>query len=95
MEELKNVINEITSKNNEFIFSNTEEKLKYYVTKYPKISNAYPTLIKKACESNFDVDKFMWMLDIATSVKEDDISQHDASVKVGERLVDEYVKPLI
>ena len=92
MEELKNIVNEMVKDN---AFMNSEEKLKHYVNKYPKISNEYPMLIKKACEPNFDIQRFKWMLDMIDNVKSNNITQHDASVKVGEHLVDEYVKPLL
>jgi len=74
---------------------NETDKIKYFVSKYPITSDKNPMLIKKACEENFDMDRFVWMLQMSQSVDKKTISQHDASVKVGEMLVDYHIKPLI
>jgi hypothetical protein len=71
------------------------DKIKYFVSKYPITSDKNPILIKKACGENFDMDRFLWMLKMSESVGEKKISQHDASVKVGEMLVDQHIKPLL
>lgn len=74
-------------------FNDEKSKEEYYISKYPYLSNTFPMIVKKACETNFDYEKFKWMMDIQKKVKENKISQHNASVEVGERLVDEHVKP--
>jgi enolase len=94
MHELKVAITDIIMNNTEE-FSNEKNKIKYYIEKYPKLSNEYPMIFKKACEPNFDFSKFVWMTNMVHDINKNEITQHDASVKVGERLVDEYVKPLI
>tara|TARA_X000000368_G_C22867122_1_gene639202 strand:+ start:121 stop:474 length:354 start_codon:yes stop_codon:yes gene_type:complete len=74
-------------------FNDEKAKEEYYILKYPQLSNTFPIIIKKACETNFDYEKFKWMMEIQKRVKENKISQHNASVEVGERLVDDHVKP--
>jgi hypothetical protein len=74
---------------------NEADKIEYFVSKYPITSDKNPMLIKKACGENFDMDRFLWMLKMSQSVNKKTISQHDASVKVGEMLVDYHIKPLL
>ena len=74
-------------------FDDVQSKIDYYSSMYPNLFTAYPTALKKACEPNFDLEKFKWMMNMQKSVQNNQISQHNASVEVGERLVDEHVKP--
>lgn len=71
------------------------EKEKYFVIKYKTIADKYPMIIKKACEDDFDYAKIFWMIDKKLEVDSQRISQHDASIEVGEVLVDEYIKPIV
>ena len=70
-------------------------KEEHFVIKFKEISDSYPMLIKKACEKDFDFDKLFWMIDQKEKVDTKTTTQHDASVEVGERLVDEYIKPIV
>jgi hypothetical protein len=72
-----------------------EEKERYFVNKYKEVSNNYPMLFKKACEDNFDYTKIFWMIEQKRNVDTAQISQHDASVKVGEVLVNDHIKPML
>jgi hypothetical protein len=74
-------------------FDDVKSKIDYYSSMYPNLFTAYPTALKKACESNFDLEKFKWMMNMQKNVQNNQISQHNASIEVGERLVDEHVKP--
>jgi|UniRef100_A0A6C0BRW2 hypothetical protein len=74
-------------------FQDENTKEMHYVSKYPNLSNIYPMIFKKACEKDFDYEKFVWMMSIKKDVNENNVTQHNASIKVGERLVDEYIKP--
>jgi len=71
------------------------EKEKYFVTKYKTIADEYPMIIKKACDDDFDYAKMFWMIDKKLEVDSQRISQHDASIEVGEVLVDQYIKPIV
>ena len=42
-----------------------------------------------------DIKKLENMSQLANKVKTNEISQHDASVKIGGELCDEYVKPVL
>ena len=74
-------------------FDDVKGKFDYYSSNYPNLFTTYPTALKKACETNFDLEKFKWMMNMQKSVQNNQISQHNASIEVGERLVDEHVKP--
>jgi hypothetical protein len=69
------------------------EKLELFSNKYKDLYAQYPHIIKKACEVDFDVEKFKWMISMQESVKSDFVSKHNADITVGERLVDEHIKP--
>ena len=70
-----------------------KEKLDVYSKKYSDLYAIYPQLFKKACEPNFDVEKLAWMLNMLENVNSNGVSKHNADVCVGERLVDEHIKP--
>ena len=63
--------------------------------KYRDFSLNYPAIFIMAADGNLDMKRFESMVNMAQRVKDDKISQHDASVKVGESLVNDYVKPKI
>jgi len=53
----------------------------------------YPSIFKMAWEGNMDFVRLKYMLEMIDKVKQNKISEHDASVDVGQKLVDEIVKP--
>jgi len=57
------------------------------------LNTKFPFIFKMVCGDNADLKKLKFMLENITSIKNNRISEHDASVKVGQLLVDEYVKP--
>lgn len=66
-----------------------------YLSKYPEFSSNYPTLFDKLFEPKFDKSILLNMMDQKQQIDSNLLSQHDASVKVGELLVNKYVKPLL
>ena len=72
---------------------NEKEKLEYYSKKYESLYSTYPGIIKKACEPEFDVERFLWMLSMIDNVNTNNITKYDADIKVGELLVDKHIKP--
>jgi len=70
-----------------------EEKIEKYKTKYADFYSNFKVLLESSCEKEFDVEKLKFMLQYRDMIDKNDISKHDASVKVGEVLVNEYVKP--
>jgi hypothetical protein len=89
---LINVVNEILNDQTRV----GPEKNAKYVHKYPEISARYPIIIKKVTEeSDFDLARLEWMIGMLRKVEDKSITQYDASIKVGEKLVDEHIKPLL
>lgn len=83
------IVNDICKNTN----MNEKEKQEYYSKKYEVLYSRYPHIIKKACEPKFDVDRFLWMLSMVDNVNMNNITKHDADIKVGELLVDKHIKP--
>jgi hypothetical protein len=54
----------------------------------------YPTLFQAAVEPSFDEKKLNFMLEVLDKMA-GGMTQHQASVIVGQKLVDSYVKPMI
>jgi hypothetical protein len=69
-----------------------KEKKQKYEKEHPIFIEAYPTLFEMACKKDFDFKQFQRMLQLKISVDKGNISQHDASVKVGTQLFNTYVK---
>ena len=65
--------------------------------KYPEFSAQYPALFQLVFNpvDNWekDVERLTQMVALASKVKSNKITQHDASVQIGTELVDKYVKP--
>ena len=90
MNELKDVLEEMKDSS-----LKGEEKQKYFVSKYNQLANKYPMIFKKASEPNFDYQKMFWMIDKQDNVNRKNISQHEASIEIGEELVNEHIKPVL
>ena len=90
--ELISIVDEIYNDEN----PPSESKCEKYVKKYPVISEKYPMIIKKVTqEKDFDLERLKWMVVMLTKVESKTISKHEADIEVGEKLVDEHVKPLL
>lgn len=89
--DIKDLIIEIVE--DKSLYKSSSNKNEYYRAKYPTLSEQYKVLIQKACEPDFDIDKFLWMLDMKSQVDAKKITTHEASVEVGKVLVDQYVAP--
>lgn len=53
----------------------------------------YNSLFKLCTSEDYDLNKLMLFIQMASSVQRKEITEHDASVQIGEMLVNEYVKP--
>ncbi len=63
--------------------------------KWPKFAENYKQLFSETVDGELDPTKFNYMMMMLRQIEQGSMSVHSASVKVGEVLVDEYVKPLI
>ena len=78
-------------KNNQGI---NEEELDIIVKKdYHSFIEQYPTIYKKIKDNTLDEDKFTYMLDMLSKVNNKEMTEFNASVDIGQKLVDHYVKP--
>ena len=62
---------------------------------FPYLSEHAKTLFSKCCSGEMDDAKIAYMISMMRKVISGKKSEHDASVNIGQRLVDEYVMPLI
>tara|TARA_B110000211_G_scaffold234928_1_gene307484 strand:- start:6824 stop:7129 length:306 start_codon:yes stop_codon:yes gene_type:complete len=62
-------------------------------TVHSALYEAHPTIFKIAISTSYDYDRLKYMLEMADKIKKKTITEHDASVKVGEVLVNDLVKP--
>ena len=75
--------------------SNTKELQQHYANKYPLFKENYPTLFEKLFDTTFDKKLLNLMLEEKKNIDSNTVSQHNASVKIGEVLVNKYVKPML
>lgn len=52
-----------------------------------------PGLLSMCCSDSCDLKMIRFMLDNMIKIQKKELSEHDASVKVGEVLVEDFVKP--
>lgn len=69
----------------------SEQKLAVFREKYREFYDSYPILFEMCCKDSFEMNQLKFMLSMRDQVEENKLTQHDASVKVGQRLVDRYV----
>jgi len=53
----------------------------------------YPALFEKILDGTLEKNQFNFMLNMMSKVQNNELSDHAASVQVGQVLVDKYVKP--
>jgi hypothetical protein len=61
--------------------------------KHKEFSERYPHLFEMCCAGDIDERKLSMMVGLLARVRDESITEHDASVRVGQMLVDEYVMP--
>lgn len=71
------------------------DKKEVYGNKYPKFANKYPLLFNMCCTDNCDTVRVRSMLALLGDVETSRITQHDASVAVGQDLYNAYIQPVL
>jgi hypothetical protein len=64
--------------------------------KYKNINDSYPAIFTMIFNPKFNLhsyNRLKYMINMALKIEKNDITEHDASVAVGQKLVDEIVKP--
>lgn len=72
-----------------------KDKHRVFRKTFPEFVEKYPMLFQMACEPDFNMERLVYMLRMRDAVHTQTVSQHQASVSVGENLFQEYVKPLV
>tara|TARA_B100001093_G_scaffold466728_1_gene485349 strand:+ start:308 stop:685 length:378 start_codon:yes stop_codon:yes gene_type:complete len=103
-------VNNLTSSQIETIFNDILEDRKLHrkllkknpdqfyemmLEKYSAFADDYPGIYKKTVEGTMNKNMFNYMLQMMKQVESSDVTEHNASVKIGEMLVNKYVKPVI
>ena len=73
-------------------FDQFKNKLK---KKFNNLSTNFPTIFEKTINGTMDMSRLKFMLNMINKVNNNEITEHNASVQIGEKLVNEYVKPMI
>lgn len=63
--------------------------------KYTFLEETYRAIFNIVISDAYDFDKLSFMLNLAKNVENKEIDEYDASVKVGNVLYNQYVKPKI
>ena len=74
--------------------NSSKTKETHFSKKYKAFSEKYPALFKKCCESN-DMAQIQYVLNMLKNIEEEKMTQETATVNVGQKLFDDYVKPLV
>ena len=71
----------------------SENDISTLMIEYNELYDMYPSIFKMACKGDMNIERLTYMLDMLDKIKNNNITEHDASVNVGQVLVDEIVKP--
>jgi hypothetical protein len=63
------------------------------LSQYSDFESNYSSLFKLCTSDDYDLNKLMIFIQMASSIQRKEIAEKDASIKIGELLVNEYVKP--
>ena len=89
---LNNECKEFLKDNNTIENTEFEKKMS---EKYNNIKLNFSSIYSKCIANKMDIEMITVMINYAKRVKKNKISNHDASVKVGEKLVDKFIKPML
>ena len=95
LEDVKDMINKINLYNSKKLYSNLNpgefvEKLK---KDYNKLEDNFPSIFEKVLSGTLEYERLEFMLKMLGEVKTQKLSKHEASVVVGQELVNNIVKP--
>jgi len=72
---------------------NQSEFSKNMEAKYEYLFKNFEPIFKISLSQNYDYSRLKFMLNMAKKVQNEEITEHNASVQVGQILVDQIVKP--
>lgn len=88
--ELMQIVSEVVA-----LKTSTREKRKFCKSTYPDFVDRYPMLFEKVCEDDFDMTRFNYMMGLKQQILDKKETVDSASVQVGQKLFDIYVKPIV
>lgn len=93
LDDIKKTIDRIKNINNKILSKSLEEKEDFFFKNFPDIMNKYPFLVSQIC-SGQNLKTLDYMLNSLEQIENGNISKDNMDKIVGEKLVDEYVKPI-
>lgn len=90
LDELMHIVESVVTLN-----KSMREKRNYCKRAYPDFVDRYPMLYEKVCEDNFDMERFKYMMSLKHQINTKKETVETASVKVGQKLFDIYIKPFV
>lgn len=72
-----------------------KEKEAFFRKRHPEFAESYPALFEMACRPGFDMNRFIYMMEMREKVMQRERTVEDASMEVGQALFNEYVKPVL
>jgi hypothetical protein len=73
--------------------STFQDKQIHFAEIYPDFAKRFPRIFEMACSHRGNVSHLSFMLDKLRDIKRNQTNQYDASVQVGERLANAYIRP--
>ena len=61
--------------------------------KYPLLKTKFNSIFTQCIDGKMNIEMITFMINKAKEVKKNKISNYDASVKIGEKLVEKFIKP--
>lgn len=72
--------------------SKVKNKVEHFATQYSKFKEKYPHLYQMACAPDkIDITNLKYMINMMKRMEETNLSQFDASARVGKMLYDKYI----
>lgn len=72
--------------------THVHNKAKFFEDKYLNFQKKYPKLFEMACSKDkMDMKNLDFMLSMLSKMKNENVTQHDASVEVGQFMYDKYI----
>lgn len=70
-----------------------KDKMRIFEKKYTDFKDRYPTLFELSCSSDFDFQRFQYMMKLREQVITKERTLDNASAEVGQNMFNVYVKP--
>ncbi len=91
-EEIETITEEILSSK-----MSVDDKQSYFATRYKDFYESYPILFEMCCKPKNpeNTKRLTYMISMLKNIEQNKMTQHIASVNVGQKLYNDFVKPTI